>query len=156
MKERVNYEMTEADLKKLIEASKPTPCIMIGSYVSPTPQENANMAWAKLGKKMGFDPMTVQPIPGKSERFFSAVPVEGEEAIKEKDFFFTFGYGQIPGAGYYCKIKAVDISEAIEIMQKRTLKYTFCYDSAEEAGVERFSLKECFWDEAHRGWSDHE
>lgn len=88
MKERVNYEMTEADLKKLIEASKPTPCMMIGSYVTPTPQENANMAWAKLGKKMGFDPMTVQPIPGKSERFFSAVPVEGEEAIKEKDFFF--------------------------------------------------------------------
>jgi len=45
----------------------------------------------------------------------------------------------------------VDISEAIEIMQKRTLKYAFCYGSAEEAGVERFSLKECFWDEAHRG-----
>lgn len=25
MKEKVNYEMSEADLKKLIEASKPTP-----------------------------------------------------------------------------------------------------------------------------------
>lgn len=79
MKERVNYEMTEADLEKLIEASKPTPCIMIGSYVPPTPQENANIAWARLGEKMGFDPMTVQPILGKCERFFSAVPVEGED-----------------------------------------------------------------------------
>ena len=39
-----------------------------------SPQENANRAWAKLGKKMGFDSMTV--MPGKEPRFFTAVPLE--------------------------------------------------------------------------------
>jgi hypothetical protein len=43
-----------------------------------TPQENANKAWQRLGEKMGFDYMTVQPIPGKGQRHFTAV--EGEKA----------------------------------------------------------------------------
>lgn len=43
-----------------------------------SPQENANQAWAELGRRMGFDPMTVQPVEGKNTRFFTAVPSETE------------------------------------------------------------------------------
>lgn len=81
---RTNYEMTEADLEKILEAYKPTPCIMIGGYVPPSPQENANHAWAELGKRMGFDPMTVEPIDGKGQRFFSAVLAENETQRAER------------------------------------------------------------------------
>ena len=44
-----------------------------------SPQDNANRAWERLGKKMGFDHMTVAPIPGKGPRFFTAVPAETPE-----------------------------------------------------------------------------
>lgn len=73
---RINYEMTQADLEALLSAMRPVPAMMIGGTLPSSPQENANAAWAALGKKMGFDSMTVQPIPGKSDRFFSAVPSE--------------------------------------------------------------------------------
>jgi hypothetical protein len=73
---RTNYEMTEADLQELLDACKPVPAMMIGGYAPPSPQENANNAWRRLGEKMGFDHMTVQPSAGKGNRFFSAVPTE--------------------------------------------------------------------------------
>lgn len=72
---RINYEMTEEDLQELLNACKPTPAMKIGSYIPPTPQENANIAWRNLGKKMGFNHTTVRPIQGKGQRFFSAIPV---------------------------------------------------------------------------------
>jgi len=84
MMPRTEYEMTEADLDTILDACKPTPAIMIGGYTPPSPQENANRAWAKLGEKMGFDAMTVRPIPGKGQRFFTAVPSETDEARKER------------------------------------------------------------------------
>lgn len=80
-----NYEMTEDDLKTLLDACKPTPAIMIGGYSPATPQENANSAWANLGEKMGFDWNTVQPIQGKGTRFFSAVPTEPEKVREERE-----------------------------------------------------------------------
>ena len=82
---RVNYEMTEADLKELLEVCKPTPCVLIGGYSPPTPLENANAAWQKLGGKMGFDFKTVLPIPGKGNRFFTAVPLENETQRAERE-----------------------------------------------------------------------
>lgn len=75
---RTNYEMSEADLSAILDACKPVPAMMIGGTLPSSPQENANRAWAALGKKMGFDHMTVQPIGGKGNRFFSAVPSENE------------------------------------------------------------------------------
>lgn len=68
------YEMSEEDLKTLKEASKPVPYIIVGGLAPPSQQEMANRAWERLGKKMGFDHMTVTPIRGKGNRFFSAVP----------------------------------------------------------------------------------
>lgn len=80
MNPRINYEMTENNLKELLSACKPTPVMFLpgGTPIGGTPQENANAAWAKLGKKMGFDSMTVQPS-NKGQRFFTAVPSETED-----------------------------------------------------------------------------
>ena len=75
MNPRVNYEMTEADLSKIKKACKPVACMMIGGSTGPSQQENANNAWASLGKKMKFDSMTVRP-DSKGMRFFTAVPSE--------------------------------------------------------------------------------
>lgn len=77
MNPRVNYEMTESDLEEILEACKPVPCIMIPGCTPASAQENANRAWEKLGKKMGFDSTTVRPLD-KGQRFFSAVPSETE------------------------------------------------------------------------------
>lgn len=82
MNARIEYEMTEADFQRILEASKPVPYLVIGGHPPSSPQENANRAWAELGKRMGFDPMTPQPISGKSHLHFTAVPCLTEEQIK--------------------------------------------------------------------------
>ena len=69
------FEMSEEDLARILEACKPVPCMMIGGMSPPSPQENANASWAELGRRMGFDPFTVQPT-GQGDRFFSAVSTE--------------------------------------------------------------------------------
>ena len=55
MNPRVSYEMTQEDLDTIMNACKRTPCMMIGGSTGPSPQENANNAWASLGKKMGLN-----------------------------------------------------------------------------------------------------
>ena len=82
---RSNYEMSERDLETIMDACKPVPCVMVGGTTGGSPQDNANSAWAALGKKMGFDHMTVRPIDGKGTRFFSAVPNETETQREEKE-----------------------------------------------------------------------
>ena len=83
---RTNYEMTQADLDKILDACKPTPVMFLGggTPIGGSPQENANAAWSALGKKMGFDHMSVQPIAGKGNLFFSAVPSENETQRAER------------------------------------------------------------------------
>lgn len=70
------YQMTAEDHATLIHACKPTPVMFLsgGMPMHDSPQENANRAWAKLGSKMGFVPMTVEPISGKPNTFFRAEP----------------------------------------------------------------------------------
>lgn len=75
--------MTEADLEEILEACKPVTMILVGGHAPSSPQENANRAWAKLGAKMGFDSMTVEPSSG-GMRFFTAVPSETEEQQAER------------------------------------------------------------------------
>ena len=81
---RTEYEMTEADLAELLSAMKPVPVMLIGGHPSPSQQENANRAWATLGKRMGFDSETVRPISGKGNRFFTAVPSETDDARRDR------------------------------------------------------------------------
>lgn len=78
------YEMTETQLSAILHACRPTRVMMVGGFVPASPQENANRAWAELGKEMGFDPMTVRPSAGKGERFFMAVPSETEQSRGER------------------------------------------------------------------------
>lgn len=84
---RVEYEMSEEDLKEILGACRPTPVIFGcgGIPLGGSQQKNANYAWAKLGEKMGFDHMTVRPIDGKSNRFFTAIPLETKEQKKERE-----------------------------------------------------------------------
>ena len=71
---RKEFEMTEEQLGRLLNASKPTPAMFLsgGIPMAGTPQENANAAWDRLGMKMGFEYLTVRPVPGKGQRFFTA------------------------------------------------------------------------------------
>lgn len=73
---RCEYELTEKQFAKLLDASKPTLCMKIGSHAPRTPQQNANVAWEAIGKEMGFCYLTVRPVPGKCERVFTAVKME--------------------------------------------------------------------------------
>jgi hypothetical protein len=84
---RTNYEMTQADLDRILDACKPTPVMFLsgGVPMGGSPQENANTAWATLGKQMGFEPMSIRPIQGKGMRFFTAIPSETEEARQERE-----------------------------------------------------------------------
>lgn len=74
---RKEYEMTQAQLDKILDACKPVPYMVFGGVEPASPQENANRAWYALGKEMGFDPMTVRPTD-KGDRFFTADSVESE------------------------------------------------------------------------------
>ncbi len=78
---RREFEMSEADLETILDASKPTSGIMAGGYLSASPQENANLAWATLGRKMGFKSMTVKPVAGRGDKVFTAEPdAEADDA----------------------------------------------------------------------------
>ena len=75
---RKEFEMTENQLKELMEACKPVPYMIIGDVMPSSPQENANRAWEKLGSEMGFNGMTVQPVQGKGVAYFTAEEVEAK------------------------------------------------------------------------------
>lgn len=76
------------------------------------------------------------------------------EEKEVKDFIFTFGSGQIPGLGMFCRIKASSALEARIIMADRTRKYAFMYNSEKEAGVQKYGLTEIYWDPEFKGWSE--
>jgi hypothetical protein len=84
---RTDYEMTEKDLKVILDACKPTPVLFGngGQSFGGSQQENANRAWSELGKKMGFDYMTVRPIQDKGMRFFTAIPSETDNQREERE-----------------------------------------------------------------------
>jgi len=73
---RKEFEMTEEQYSKIIEACRPVPYMIIGGIGPRSPQENANMAWEDLGRKLGFNPLSVQPVEGKNGRFFTAETAE--------------------------------------------------------------------------------
>ena len=58
---RIEFQMSESDKAKLLEACKSGPMIALQCGPVMSPQERANIAWGELGKKMGFKAMTVQP-----------------------------------------------------------------------------------------------
>ena len=68
---RKNFEMTQAQLDTLLDSMKSVPMIMLQCGTPRSQQENANAAWKRLGREMGFDGMTVKP-DGRGDRFFTA------------------------------------------------------------------------------------
>lgn len=78
MKQR--FEMTKEQHERLLDACKPVPYLVFGGHVPRSPQENANAAWQRLGDELGFDWMTVEPVPGEPSSVFRATPVAKETA----------------------------------------------------------------------------
>lgn len=72
---RQTYTMTQEQYDTLLEAMKPVPYMIVGGMAPPSQQENANRAWEKLGKELGFQYMTVRP--GGSKLEFTAEPQPG-------------------------------------------------------------------------------
>ena len=72
---RKEFEMTDEQHKKLLDACKPVPYMVFGGIEPRSPQENANDAWRELGRELGFDAMTVRPVAGKDTKFFTAEAV---------------------------------------------------------------------------------
>ncbi|MFZ7120716.1 MAG: hypothetical protein ACOWWH_07175 [Eubacteriaceae bacterium] len=73
---RKEYEMTEEQHQKLLSACKPVPYMIFDGVEPTSPQENANRAWQSLGDEMGFEYMSVKPIPGKGSQYFTALEKE--------------------------------------------------------------------------------
>lgn len=73
MRERKEYELTDEQHARLLDACKPVPYFVIGGSTPSSPQENANRAWQRFADELGFDWMTVLPVHGKSDRFFTAM-----------------------------------------------------------------------------------
>ena len=71
---RMQFELTEKQCAYLLKASFPTPVMYLagGRPMFSSPQENANRAWKALDRELGFSPLTVEPVPGKGQRFFTA------------------------------------------------------------------------------------
>ena len=60
--ERKEYEMTEAELNEIRNAYRQDTDAVVS-------------AWRKVGIRLGFDTGTALAVPGKSDCFFTAVPV---------------------------------------------------------------------------------
>lgn len=68
----MRFEMSQEQLDKILDASKPVPMIMLQCGTPSSPQDNANSAWEALGEEMGFDSKTVRPIEGQPNTVFEA------------------------------------------------------------------------------------
>lgn len=124
---RKEFVLTDEQYDALMEASKPTP-VMYGSGGAPlfeSQQARANRAWMKLGLDMGFDAATVQPVSGKSNRYFTAevfeepkeveMPYHGYVEVEVR--LLRQGHGADssgdPGSGY-----AVEQSKTVRIEER--------------------------------------
>lgn len=68
---RKEFELSDEQLNRLYEASKPVRLIALQCGMPSSPQENANAAWKALGKELGFDYMSVRRS-SKGDKFFTA------------------------------------------------------------------------------------
>jgi hypothetical protein len=75
-----DFEMTQEQLDALLDSMKPVVMIALQCGQPRSQQQNANDAWQRLGKEMGFDHMTVEPT-GRGNRFFKARPTDRAEKI---------------------------------------------------------------------------
>ena len=76
---RYYYKMSEDDVGELLKATVEWPGLPGGSTA-----DAVKLAWAAIGRKMGFDPSTVIPNREVGNRFFSAILIETEEQKTRK------------------------------------------------------------------------
>jgi predicted TIM-barrel fold metal-dependent hydrolase len=76
---RKEYELSDEQLNKLLEASRPVRYMVVGGLEPSSPRENANAEWKRLGEEMGFEYLTVKPVNGKGRKFFTAETKAGLE-----------------------------------------------------------------------------
>lgn len=69
---RKDYEMTQVQFQRLMDACKPVTYLVVGGIEPTSPAENANRAWEVLAEELGFIWDTVEPISGKEAWHFSA------------------------------------------------------------------------------------
>jgi hypothetical protein len=69
---RQQYEMSQEQLDTILKAGKPVMYLIANGTGPTSPQASANAAWVSLGREMGFDGMTVEPVPGAGDRVFTA------------------------------------------------------------------------------------
>ena len=69
---RKQFELSDDQFDTLVEECKPVRYMVFGGMPPSSPQENANRAWCALGREMGFDGMTVEPVPGSGDKVFTA------------------------------------------------------------------------------------
>jgi len=79
------YELTEEELKAILDACRAQPVIKIGNHWNGDTQESVNRAWQSLAAKRGFVWDSCQPVSGKGQRFITAVPSETPEARAERE-----------------------------------------------------------------------
>lgn len=85
MSARQLFEMTQADYDELIHAMRPIPLVALQCGMPPSQQEMANDAWKRLGERMGFDGMSVEPS-SRGKVFFTALPIPSGEAMSGYDY----------------------------------------------------------------------
>ena len=57
-----------------------------------------------------------------------------------RDYYFTFGCGQVHANGYYVITANSSMEARAEMFEQFGNKWSMMYNSAEEAGVEKFNL----------------
>lgn len=73
---RRKYTMTQKQYDDVLAACKPVPLIMLQCGMPRSPQENANAAWCRLGRELGFDGMSVEPTSSSTPLVITAEPVD--------------------------------------------------------------------------------
>lgn len=76
------YELTQEQLDRLIEASKPVPYLIFGGIALTNPQEYANIAWAEIAEYHKVQIYSITPSP-KGIKFFTATPIDVDKKNNE-------------------------------------------------------------------------
>jgi hypothetical protein len=74
------FEMTDEQFEEIKKACQPVTYLVVGGMPPSSPQENANNAWAALGRELGFKHMTVKPEGSDQKRFTAEVVGEEDDA----------------------------------------------------------------------------
>lgn len=75
---RREYKMTYEQHSRLLASCKPVPYLVAGGMIPTDLQQRVNDVWSDFGRALGFRWETVQPVPGKDDRYFTAEETDVE------------------------------------------------------------------------------